>query len=148
VHCRFSSSERKCTSSSNTTLLGPTTKYGERRPWPSSQTGAAVQKIQEGAVQSKLKDTGRIWIWGFLAIIALAQFYVVRELLAAFAIFALGFAALALVVASLYMLQKSWEMAMARLAAFRQPVINIASVTNMASVGNLTNVGREDQKAA
>ena len=99
-------------------------------------------------MHSKLKDTGRIWIWGFLAIIALAQFYVVRELLAAFAIFALGFAALALVVASLYILQKTSELSLARLAAFRRPVIVIASVTNMASVGNLAGVGRENQKAA
>jgi hypothetical protein len=99
-------------------------------------------------VQSKLKDTGRIWLWGFLAVIALAQLYVVRELLAAFALFALGFAALAFVVASLYMLQKSWELGVARLAALRQPVINLATVANMASVGNVANVRRENQKAA
>ncbi len=99
-------------------------------------------------MQSKLKDTGRIWLWGFLAVIALAQLYVVRELLAAFALFALGFAALAFVVASLYMLQKSWELAVARLAAFRHPVIDIASVANLASVGNMANVSRENQKAA
>jgi hypothetical protein len=99
-------------------------------------------------LQSKQEDTGRIWLWGFLAVIALAQLYVVRELLAAFALFALGFAALALVVASLYMLQKSWELAVTRLAALRQPVINIASVANMASVGNMANVSRENQKAA
>jgi hypothetical protein len=99
-------------------------------------------------VQSKLKDTGRIWLWGFLAVIALAQLYVVRELLAAFALFALGFAALAFVVASLYMLQKSWELGVARLAALRQPVINLATVANMATVGNVANVSRENQKAA
>jgi len=97
-------------------------------------------------VQSKLKDNGRNWLWGFLAVIALAQLYVVRELLAAFALFALGFAALALVVASLYMLQKSWELAVVRLAAFRQPVI--ARVTHMASVGNMARAGRENRKAA
>ena len=99
-------------------------------------------------MQSKLKDTGRIWLWGFLAVIALAQLYVVRELLAAFALFALGFAALAFVVASLYMLQKSWELGVARLAALRQPVINLATVANMATVGNVANVSRENQKAA
>jgi hypothetical protein len=99
-------------------------------------------------VHSKLKDTGRIWLWGFLAVIALAQLYVVRELLAAFALFALGFAALAFVVASLYMLQKSWELGVARLATLRQPVINLATVANMASVGNVANVSRENQKAA
>jgi hypothetical protein len=99
-------------------------------------------------VQSKLKDTGRIWLWGFLAVIALAQLYVVRELLAAFALFTLGFAALAFVVASFYLLQKSWELAVARLAALRQPVIDMAAVANMASVGNIASVSRENQKAA
>jgi len=99
-------------------------------------------------VQTKRKDNGRVWLWGFLAVIALAQLYVVRELLAALALFALGFAALAFVVASLYMLQKSWELAVARLAALRQPVIGIANVAGMASAGNLANVSRENQKAA
>ena len=99
-------------------------------------------------MQSKLKDNGRIWLWGFLAVIALAQLYVVRELLAAFALFVLGFAALAFVVAIVYMLQKSWELAVARLAALRHPVMSIASVANMASAGNLANVSREHQKAA
>jgi len=99
-------------------------------------------------VQSKLKDTGRIWLWGFLAVIALAQFYVVRELLAAFALFAIGFAALACVVASLYMLQKSWELAVARISAFRRPVITMARVANLASVGTMASASRENQKAA
>jgi hypothetical protein len=52
------------------------------------------------------------------------------------------------VVASLYMLQKSWELAVARLAALRHPVISIAGVANMASAGNLANISRENQKAA
>jgi len=92
-------------------------------------------------VQNKLKDSGRIWLWGFLAVIALAQLYVVRELLAAFAIFTLGFAALAFVVGSLYMLQKSWELAVVRLAALRHPVMSMARATNLAAAG------RENQKA-
>src|SRR5580693_8803316 len=111
-------------------------------------TMAAVLKILEAAVQSKLKDTGRMWLWAFLAVIALAQFYVVRELLAAFAIFALGFAALAAVVGSLYMLQRTWELAVARLAALRHPVINMAKVTNMASVARMASVGTDNRKAA
>ena len=84
-------------------------------------------------VQAKnSKDNGRMWLWGFLAVIALSQLYVVRELFVAFALFAMGFVALALVVASLYMLHKSWELAVARLAVLRHPVINIASVSNLA----------------
>jgi hypothetical protein len=99
-------------------------------------------------VQSKFKDSGRIWLWGFLAVIALAQFYVVRELLAAFAIFALGFAALATVVATVYMLQKTWELALGRLSALRPPVISIAKVTNLASVARMASVGRDNRKVA
>lgn len=99
-------------------------------------------------MQNRLKDNGRKWLWGFLAVIALAQLYVVRELLAAFAIFALGFAALAFVVVSLYMLQKSWELAVARLAALRHPVMNMATVTDLASVGNMAGVTHEDRNAA
>jgi hypothetical protein len=110
-------------------------------------TMAAVQKIQEAAVQSKLKDTGRMWLWAFLAVIALAQFYVVRELLAALALFALGFAALAAVIASLYALQKTWELTVQRLA-LRQPVMSMAKVTNMASVARLASADPGNPKAA
>ena len=91
---------------------------------------------QEAAVQIKLKDNGRIWLWGFLAVIVMSQVYFVQELLAVFALFSLGFAAIALVVASLYTLQHCWELAVVRLADFRRPVMNVAPVS------------RENQKAA
>ena len=87
-------------------------------------------------MQTKLKDSGRMWLWGFLAVIVMLQLYFVRELLAAFALFALGFATIAFVVAGLYMLQHCWELALARLADIRRPVMNVASVR------------RENQKAA
>ena len=87
-------------------------------------------------------DRRRVWLWVFLAVVAASQLYFVRELVAALALFAIVFVAIAAVVAGLYMLQKSWELAVARLAALRHPVMNITSVTNMASVG------RENQKAA
>jgi hypothetical protein len=64
----------------------------------------------------KITDNSRKWIYWFLAVIAALQLYVVRELLAAFALFALGFAAVALCVSSLYLLHKSWEAGVARLA--------------------------------
>lgn len=93
-------------------------------------------------LQAICKDNGRKCLWGFLAVIALSQLYVVRELLAAFALFALGFLAIAIVVASIYMLHKSLELAVARLSVLRHPVMGIATV------GNLASVSREDQKAA
>jgi hypothetical protein len=92
--------------------------------------------------QATVTDSGRIWLWGFLGVIALSQLYAVRELLAAFALFALGFAAIVIVVAGLYMLQKSCEVAVAHIAAFRHPVINLGTVSTMATVR------RENQKAA
>ena len=80
-------------------------------------------------MQTKRKDNGRMWLWGFLAVILMSQLYVVQELLAAFALFALGFAVIAFVAASLFMLQHCWELAVVRLADIRRPVMNVASVS-------------------
>jgi hypothetical protein len=65
----------------------------------------------------KTKDTRRKWMWLFLGVVAALQLYFVRELLAAFALFALGFVGIAVCLGSLYMLQKGWESGVARLAA-------------------------------
>ena len=80
-------------------------------------------------MQTKLKDNDRKWLWGFLVVIGMSQLYVVQELLVAFALFALGFAVIAFVVASLFMLQHCWELAVVRLADIRRPVVNVASVS-------------------
>jgi hypothetical protein len=55
------------------------------------------------------------WAWWLLAAGVALQFYFVRELIAAFAFFAIGFAAVALVFGSLYTLQKGWEIGVTRL---------------------------------
>jgi hypothetical protein len=70
--------------------------------------------MEEGT-EERMKPDYRIWklACGALAVVAACQFYFVQELIAAFAFFAIGFAALALVVVSLYMLQKAWEMTIA-----------------------------------
>jgi len=65
----------------------------------------------------KTKDTRRNWMWLLLGVVAALQLYFVRELLAAFALFAFGFAGIALCLASIYLLQKGWESGVARLAA-------------------------------
>jgi hypothetical protein len=65
----------------------------------------------------KAKDSLRKWIWWFLGSIAALQLYFVRELLAAFALFALGFIAMGLCLAALYLVQKSWEAGVGRLAS-------------------------------
>jgi hypothetical protein len=83
----------------------------------------------EAAVQTKRKDNGRIWLWGILAVIVTSQLYVVRELLAAFALFTLGFAAIAFVAAGLYILQHCCELAVVRLVEIRRPAVNVPSVS-------------------
>ena len=87
-------------------------------------------------MDAKVKDNGRRWLWEFLAVIVMLQFYVVRELLAVFALFAVGFAAIACAVASLYLLQNCWKLGLARLADIRHPVMN------------MTPVSRENREAA
>jgi hypothetical protein len=74
----------------------------------------------------KSKDSGRKWMWWFLAVVAALQLYFVRELLAAFALFAIGFAALAVVVSSVYLLQKSWESGVVRLQHFYWNTLSMA----------------------
>jgi hypothetical protein len=69
------------------------------------------------------KDKSRKWIWWFLGVIAAMQLYFVRELLAALAIFILGFAVIGLAIGSLYLTQKVWEAGVARLAASQHPVV-------------------------
>jgi hypothetical protein len=65
----------------------------------------------------KAKDDLRKWIWLFLGGIAALQFYFVRELLAAFALFALGFLVIGLCLATLYVVQKGWEAGVGLVAA-------------------------------
>ena len=73
-------------------------------------------------------DTRRAWLWSFLGLVAAWQLYFVRELAAALALFTIVFAAMAFVVASLYMLAKVSGLAFSRLAELRQPAMDIAAV--------------------
>jgi hypothetical protein len=74
----------------------------------------------------KTNDKGRIWMWWFLGAVAAFQLYFVRELLAAFALFALVFAAIAFVIVSLYMAQKTWEVAVEKVAESSHPLVSLA----------------------
>ena len=65
---------------------------------------------------TKTDDKSRKWMWWFLAAVVAAQLYFVRELLAAFALFAAGFAVVAVLVSGIYMMQKVWEVGVARMA--------------------------------
>jgi hypothetical protein len=74
------------------------------------------------------RDPRRAWIWWFLTILVASQMYFVRELAAAFLLFAIGFAAIAAVVAGLYLLTKVWALAVDRLAELRHPAMNLAAL--------------------
>jgi heme/copper-type cytochrome/quinol oxidase subunit 4 len=68
------------------------------------------------------KDNLRKWMWVFLAALGAIQMYAVRELLAAFAIFVLGFGAIAVCVSLVYFLHKTWEAGVSWAVASRHPV--------------------------
>jgi hypothetical protein len=70
-----------------------------------------------------MKDNRRKWMWLFLVVLTAWQFYAVRELLAAFALFFLGFGAIAAVILSIYFLQKTWEAGVARVAVSRNRLV-------------------------
>ena len=71
----------------------------------------------------KTKDKSRKWMWGFLGVMVALQTYFVWEILAAFALFAVGFAAIAAVFGTLYMLHRTWVVAVERLADSQHPVM-------------------------
>ena len=56
----------------------------------------------------KTKDKSRKWMWMFLAV---------------FALFAIGFAAIAFVVGSVYMLHRGWALAVDRVADSQHPIM-------------------------
>jgi hypothetical protein len=72
------------------------------------------------------KDKLRKWMWLFLVVLAALQVYAVRELLAAFAIFILGFGVIAVGFGSLYFLHKTWEAGVSWAAASKHPVFMAA----------------------
>lgn len=61
-------------------------------------------------------------MWWFLAGLAAVQLYAVRELLAALALFVLGFGALTVFFLALYSLHKTWEAGVAWMVASRHPI--------------------------
>lgn len=65
-------------------------------------------------------------MWWFLGSVLALQIYFVQELLAAFALFAIGFAVIAFVVIGIYMLQKVWEAGVQRVADSQHPVVDLA----------------------
>jgi len=62
-------------------------------------------------------------MWMFLAALVSLQMYFVWELLAVFALFAVGFAAIASVAGTLYMLHRAWAVAVERVADSQHPIM-------------------------
>jgi hypothetical protein len=88
-------------------------------------------------VKIKTEDNSRKWMWMFLAAVVSLQVYFVWELLAVFALFAAGFAAIASVLGSLYMLHQGGALVAERIASSRRPVVaatrqGIATIESMA----------------
>jgi hypothetical protein len=98
---------------------------GSSEPIECSAKKRWVLRVMQMAETGKMKnkDKSRKWMWWFLGSIVALQAYFVRELLAAFVLFALGFAAIAMVIGSLYMLHKTWALAVERLANSQHPVM-------------------------
>jgi hypothetical protein len=68
-------------------------------------------------------DNSRKWMWWFLGTVLAMQLYFVRELLAVFALFILGFGLVAFLVVALYALHQGWAVAVEGLAASQHPAI-------------------------
>jgi hypothetical protein len=88
----------------------------------------------------KTKDKSRKWMWWFLGVVVALQMYFVRELLAAFALFALGFGVVAFVISALYLLHQGWAVAVHRVAESENPVVVYAkrgAVATMAGAEEL-----------
>ncbi len=71
----------------------------------------------------KTKDSNRKWMWWFLGVVLAMQLYFVRELLAVFALFVLGFGAIAFALGALYMLHQGWAVAVESLASSQHPAV-------------------------
>ncbi len=94
--------------------------------WPDEGLSEVPARVGKTGQIMENKDKSRKWMWWFLGIVVAFQLYFVRELLAAFALFAVAFGVIAGLIAGLYMLQKGWEVAVARLAESAHPVVLFA----------------------
>ena len=94
--------------------------------------------MSTGGSRSKTKrDKDRKWMWWLLGSIAALQVYFVQELLAAFALFAMAFLAIAAALVSLYVLHRAWAATVERAADSQHPAMlavrqGISSVEGLA----------------
>jgi hypothetical protein len=100
----------------------------------------------------KTSDKSRKWMWWILVIGMAMQLYFVRELLAAFALFALGFGSVAFVIGALYMLHQGWAVAVERVAESQHPAVAytkraVNSMEDFAVRGTLATVAGAEELA-
>jgi hypothetical protein len=88
---------------------------------------SAIQEIVGGAVKNA-KDNVRNWMWLVIAVGVASQFYFVRELAAAFALFVLGFLLIALMGAALLGVVKVWELVATRMASSNPAILPMGAV--------------------
>lgn len=74
-------------------------------------------------IKTKRYDKDRKWMWWLLGSIAALQVYFVQELLAAFALFAMAFLAIAGATVSVYMLHRAWAVTVDRVADSQHPAV-------------------------
>ena len=79
-----------------------------------------------GASEDMTKDGLRKWMWVLLATLVAMQFYFVRELLSALLLLAIGFAAIFMIIAAVYLLHRAWESSLAGLRKSARPVLGFA----------------------
>lgn len=88
-------------------------------------------------IKTKRYDKDRKWMWWLLSSIVALQIYFVQELLAAFALFAMAFLAIAGATVSVYMLHRAWAVTVDRVADSQHPAAlavrhGISSVEDLA----------------
>jgi hypothetical protein len=89
------------------------------------------------SVKIKTEDKSRKWMWIFLAAVVSLQVYFVWELLAVFALFAIGFVSIAFVLGSLYILHQGGALVAGRIASSRHAVV-VATRQGIDTVADMT----------
>ena len=96
------------------------------------------KSMSTGGSHSKgLRDKDRKWMWWLLGSIAALQVYLVQELLAALALFAMAFLAIAGAIVGVYLLHRGWALTVDRVADSQHPAMlavrhGISSVEDLA----------------
>ncbi len=120
-------------------------------------SGTLVQfsHLIDGQRHNKEPDPATIgpkWMWWFLGVVLAMQLYFVRELVAAFALFVLGFGAIAFVLGALYMLHQGWAVAVESVASSQHPAVlsvkrGVNSMETVARSSALATIGGAEELA-